>query len=148
MTMDGSFQMDLPEIIENIKNSEVICFHFPYLRKTLIVDTRSDVEDPPLLRVVPMAKSIEDRFRSIRRMRPRFKNPEKVTIIPWPRYVDSLKSLGVWDHLAKRLVDSGHPDSLAASEDVFVKLRKLEMAEFTAAITGKQYHTIWERPKT
>ena len=51
--------MDLQEVFQQIESAEVICFHFPYLRKTLIVDPRADVEDPPLVKLVPMAKSAE-----------------------------------------------------------------------------------------
>ena len=147
MGMDGSYGMDLDEIIQNIQTAEVICLHFPLLRKTLILDTRSDVEDPPLAKVVPMAKSVEDRFRSLRRLRPRFPQPEKVTIIPWPRYVDSLVRLGVWEKVVQRFADTGHADSIRSCERVLDQLRALEQKEIAAAITGKQYHTIWESPK-
>ena len=48
--------MDLQEVFKQIESAEVICFHFPYLRKTLIVDPRADIEDPPLVKLVDMAK--------------------------------------------------------------------------------------------
>ncbi|MEE9286358.1 MAG: hypothetical protein V3V35_11600 [Dehalococcoidia bacterium] len=142
--MDGSYRMDLDEIILNIQSAEVVCLHFPLLRKTLILDVRSDVEDPPIAKVMPMAKSVEDRFRSLRRLRPRFPQPEKVTIIPWPKYVDSLVRLGVWDKVLQRFSESGHPDSVRSCEAALNELRSLERRELTAAITGKQYHTIWQ----
>ena len=74
--------MDLQEVFKQIDSAEVICFHFPYLRKTLIVDPRADVEDPPLVKLVAMAKSAEERLRSLKTLRPRFPKPEKVVIVP------------------------------------------------------------------
>ena len=142
--MNGDFGMDLDEIARNIDTAEVVCLYFPLLRKTLIVDTRSDVEDPPLLRLVPMANSIEDRFRSLRKLRPRFPQPEKVTILPWPKYVDSLVRLGIWDKVVQRVAAEGHKSSVASCQELLQELRALERAELSAAITGEQYHTIWE----
>ena len=138
--------MDLQEIFQNIESADVICLHFPYLRKTLVVDLRTDVEDPPLVKLVPMAKSVDERLRSLRRLRPRFTQPEKVTILPWPRYVESLTSLGVWGKLIGRVANEGHPELSKTFDQVMAELRQMETAEFAAAITGKQYHTIWEAP--
>ena len=139
--------MDLQEVFQQIESAEVICFHFPYLRKTLIVDPRADVEDPPLVKLVPMAKSAEERLRSFKTLRPRFPKPEKVVIVPWPRYVESLKNLGVWPKLVGRVASDGHPEMSKTFDKVMVELHELETAEFAAAITGKQYHTIWEAPR-
>lgn len=147
MANDNNFRLDPEEIMRNVATAEVICLHFPLFRKTLVIDTRADVEDPPLLRLVPMAKSVEERFRSLKRLRPRFPQPEKVTIIPWPSYVDSLVRMGVWDRVKQRLAQAGHPDALRACDAILIELRQLERAELAAAVTGKQYHTIWQAPR-
>jgi len=147
MGMDGYYKLDLDEIIKNVQTAEVICLHFPLLRKTLVIDTRYDVEDPPIVRITPMAKSVEDRFKSLRRLRPRFPQPEKVTIIPWPKYVDSLVRLGVWDKMVQRFIDAKQNSAVAACSEALNELRSLETQELAAAITGKQYHTLWERSK-
>jgi len=140
--------VDLQEIFSNIESAEVICLHFPYLRKTLLVDPRSDVEDPPLVQLVPMAKSVDERLRSLRRLRPRFTQPEKITFVPWPRYIESLTNLGVWDKLIGRVASGDHPKLARNFDRVLAELRQLETTEFAAAITGNQYHTIWEAAKS
>jgi hypothetical protein len=137
----------LDEIFQNVQTAEVVCLYFPLLRKTLIVDNRTDVEDPPVVKVVPMAKSVEDRFKTIRRLRPRFPQPEKVTIIPWPKYVDSLVRLGVWEKMLRRLESTGHRESVTRCQEAFRALKGLEAQELTSAITGKEYHTLWERAR-
>ncbi len=145
--MDGDFRLDLGEITKNIETADVICIYFPLLRKTLIVDTRSDVEDPPIVKLVPMADSIEERFRSVRRLRPRFPRPESITVIPWPKYVDSMVRLGIWDKLVKRFVTSGHKTAIKSCVDVLEELRQLEKAELAAVIAGDHYHTVWTARK-
>jgi len=145
--IDGSFGIDPQEVIRNVETAEVICLHFPLLNKTVVVDTRSDIEDPPLIKVLPKAKSVEDRLRSLRKLRPRFAQPDKVTIIPWPNYVDSMVRLGIWGALVRRMASIGHAGSAADCDRVLDELRRLERDELAAAVTGKQYHTIWQRPR-
>jgi hypothetical protein len=128
--IDGSFGIDPQEVIRNVETAEVICLHFPLLNK-----------------VLPKAKSVEDRLRSLRKLRPRFAQPDKVTIIPWPNYVDSMVRLGIWGALVRRMASIGHAGSAADCDRVLDELRRLERDELAAAVTGKQYHTIWQRPR-
>jgi len=146
--MNGDFRLDISEIVRNIQSAEVLCLYFPLLRKTLLVDMRTDVEDPPVVKLLPMAGSVEERLRSIRKLRPRFPQPEKVAIIPWPKYVDSLVRLGVWDKVVERCAASGDKAAVRSCAAVLDELRSLEKAELLAVITGDQYHTIWSsKPK-
>ncbi|MFN8557556.1 MAG: hypothetical protein U0531_09490 [Dehalococcoidia bacterium] len=62
----------------------------------MLLDMRCTSVDPPLAQVVPMVASSEERVESLRRLRPRFDWPERMILIPWPRYVASVKALGVW----------------------------------------------------
>ena len=142
--MDGDFRLDIKEILSNIDTAEVICMYFPMLRRTLIIDTRANPEDEPMIKLAPMAGSIEDRFRSIRRMRPRYPRPESVTVVPWQKYVDSLVRLGIWERIIKRFVDSGHKKAVQECQACLEALRKLEKQELVAVIMGQDYETIWE----
>ena len=144
--MNGDFRMDMEEISDNIQRAEVVCLYFPLLRKTLVVDLRVDMEDPPIVKLMPMAGSIEERVRSLRKLRPRFPQPEKVAILPWPKYVDSMVRLGIWDMLVERCASTGNKDSVKSCADSLEELRALEKAELVAVITGDQYHTIWQAP--
>ncbi len=76
-------------------------------------------------------------------MRSGFPRIESLTVIPWPRYVDSLVSLGVWDRIVARLAASGHDDAAGACDEVLLELRRLEKAELAAVLSGATYHTIW-----
>ena len=144
--MDGDFRLDLAEVMKNVETAEVICIYFPLLRRTLIIDTRYDVEDEPLVKIVPMANSVEDRFRSIKRLRPRFPKPQNITVLPWPKYVDSLVRLGVWDKIVQRFVDLGHKNAIKASQEALEKLRALERQELVTVIKGGEpYHDLWQK---
>ncbi len=143
--MDGDFRLDIGEIQRTIEKAEVLSVYFPRLRRTLLVDTRYDVEDEPLVRLVPMVDSIEERFRSIRRLRPRLPRPESITVIPWPKAVDSLVRLNIWAKLIDRFVGNGQVKAVKACGAVLEELRRLEQEEIGEVISGPAYYTIWER---
>ncbi len=141
--MEGNFLFDIRDVIQNIERAEVMSVFFPTFRRALIVDTRYKDDVGPLVRLMPMARSPQDRMRSIRRIRPEFPRPTNLTLVPWQRYVGSLISSGVWDKILARLEESGDEAVLAACEEALSELQRLESEELTAAITGKNYHTLW-----
>ena len=105
--MDGDFRIDVDEVFRNIDGADVISIYFPLLRKTLLIDTRFSEEDPPMVRVMPMVRTVEERRRALRRLRPQFSRPREIAIVPWPKYVDSLVHLGVWQRVLDRILHLG-----------------------------------------
>ena len=145
--MDGDSWLDSNELHRAVSDAEVLSILFPLVRKSLIVDTRFNADNEPLVRVVPQARSLEDRYRSIRRMRPRFPRPDNITAIPWPKYVASLIQLGVVARIRERLEQSGFSGPIHALDKALAELRRLERLELAAAIQGERYHTVWPSRK-
>ena len=143
--MEGNFLFDLDEVIRNIEGAEVLSVFFPALGRSLIVDTRREGAEGAFVKLAPMARSPQDRMRSIRRMRPNFPRPRNLTLVPWQRFVTSLASSGVWDSILDRVRESGDPAALAACEKALAELTELEREETAGAITGENYHTLWSR---
>ena len=142
--MDFDFQIAPAEVAESLDTAEVVALYFPLLRRTLIVDARHSDIDPPLIKIVEMVSTPEERFRSVRRLRPRFPRPESIIIIPWPKYVESLVSLGLWQHLIARFVDINFPDAARECEAAYDELLALEKEEISRALTGENYKSLWE----
>lgn len=130
----------------NIDVAEVIALYFPLLRKTLLMDLRTNELDGPMIRVVPMANTPEERFQSLVKMRPRFRKPDSITIIPWPKYISSLSDLGIWEHIVRRYADTGSPVSVRECDRCYDELVRLERDEVRRMITGENYETIWGKP--
>ena len=141
--MEGNFLFDIDNVIQNVSEAEVMSVFFPTFRRALIIDTRSNESAGPFVRLMPMARSPQDRMRSIRRMRPQFPRPANLTLIPWQRYVDSLVESGVWDQIVERVRQSGDEVAVSACGDALSELRQMERDELVSAITGRNYHTIW-----
>lgn len=137
--IDGGIEIDLEEVVQNIAEAEVVCLFFPTLRRTLLIDTRTNDYAGSMIKVVPMAKNGGDRLRSLRKLRPQFGRPESITLIPWDARIATLVTLGVWDTIVRRI------DSVDAAAECFEALCAIEHEEHRAAITGERYHTIWSR---
>ena len=95
--LDGGFELDIDAVRENIAEAEVVTLYFPLLRKTLLVDTRSNEVVGPFVRLVPMASNSGERFESLRRLRPQLPRADSITMIPWGRRVATLEDAGIWD---------------------------------------------------
>ena len=141
--MNSDFIEDLEEIQKSIDDAEVISLYFLGLRRAVVIDRRSNDVEGPMVRIMPLAASPQERLRSIRRLRPNFPRLHILTAVPWPRYVDSLVTLGVWERVVQRFVDSGHKEAVAACEWVLDELRRLEKSELAAVVSGENYHTVW-----
>lgn len=141
--MEGNFLFDIDQVIQNVSEAEVMSVFFPTLRRSLIIDTRSNETVGPFVRLMPMARSPQDRMRSIRRLRPQFPRPTNLTLIPWQRYVDSLVESGVWDQIVDRVRQSGDETALSSCSQALNELRQMERDELVSAITGRNYHTLW-----
>jgi hypothetical protein len=145
--MDGDFRLDIEDVAKKVNTSEVLLIYFPLLRMTLLVDTRFNENCSPLVAVMPMASSIEDRFRSLRKLRPYLGRPKGVSLVAWTRYAESLVRLGIWDMLIQRFVDSGHRDTILECEEALEEIYTLELEEISSVITGDNYHTLWSRDR-
>ena len=106
--MDGDFVLDLDEVMDSLENGEVISLSFQTFNKALVIDTRASEREGPLVCVCPVVESPRERVRSLRKMRPTFPRASNLTVIPWPKSVASLVSLGVWDKLVSRFERDGH----------------------------------------
>ncbi len=140
------FGMELDEVREVIDTAEVLVIRFAILEKRLLMDARSSEAEGPLLALVPKAPSAEERFRSLKQLRPRFALPDKIMSFTWPRHVETFRAAGLWQSIIDRLAASGQSGVEEQAEAVFQELIQEEKAEVLTAIRGgESYQSLWER---
>lgn len=145
--MENDFGLDLPEIKKVIETAEVLVVRFSIVDKRLLIDARANEDEGPLIRLVARVASVEERFRYLKQVRPRFPLPERIMTFIWPRHVEVLQSSGVWQHIVDRLAALGHAGTAEECEAVYRELVAEEKTQVLAAIRGQgSYHTLWERP--
>ena len=143
--MDDDFALEMDDILQSIDSAEIMSLYFPMLWKAVVLDTRSNEKQGPLVSVMPMVASPQERLKNVRRMRPGFPRVHNLTLIPWVRSIEGLVNHGVWERIVQRFDASGHREAVAACQTVLDELRRLEKSELAAAIQGQNYQTIWPR---
>ena len=141
MEYDSFF--DLEEILKTIESTEIMSIFFPIFLKSVVIDTRSNSNEGPMIRVVPMAGSPQERLRSLSRMSPSFPRATNLKVIPWRKYVESLVELGVWSSIENRFKSRGDFKSLKTCQKILTELRQMEKKEMADVVVGKNYQTIW-----
>jgi len=145
--MDNDFAIDIDSILEVIDKADIITIRFLILPQRLLIDTRCSDSEGPLVKLVPRAASPEERFKSIKQLRPRFRLPEKITAIWWPKHVRELVACGVWDRIVRRLTSAGFPQADEQCQQVLEELVQQEGQEILNAVAGEGYHCLWERAR-
>ncbi|MFQ5878760.1 MAG: hypothetical protein ACE5IZ_01090 [Dehalococcoidia bacterium] len=140
------YGLDLEDVRRVIATAEVLVVRFAILEKRLLLDTRQNDSEGPLIRLVPRVGSVEERFRHLKQMRPRFPLPEKIMSFMWPRQVETFRASGLWQCIVDRLAQSNVPGMLEQCETVYQELLQEERKEVLGAIRGGEgYQSLWER---
>jgi hypothetical protein len=143
--LDNDFPVNVGEILEVIRTAEVLIFRFLIVPQRLLVDPRHSASEGPLVKVVPPAGSAEERFRSLKQLRPSFALPERITVIHWPKLIARLEESGVWAGIERRIAEAGFPQSVTVATQALRELKRLEQREAQRAVQGEGYQTLWER---
>ena len=146
--MDNDYVLNLDDILHTIETADVVRIRFLLLEKRLLIDNRYNEFEGPLIRLVNRSGSSEESFRNLKRMRPRFPLPDKMTAIWWPKYVATLSTSGVWAAIVARISNTGFTDAPAQCDEVLRELKQLERQEVRNAISGEGFQTIWQRQQT
>ncbi len=138
----------ITQVLSTIDEAEVLTIFFPNLAKALIVDTRRNFEEGPLVKVVNQVNSMEERMAAIEKMRPGLGRVRSIAGIPWTKSVRTLRENGIINRLEQRLAGSTN-DMYQVSEacsTAFQKLQEIEQAQWIDLIKGQNplYKSIWE----
>jgi hypothetical protein len=140
------YGLDIDEVSRVIDAAEVLVVRFAILDKRLLIDARTNDTDGPLIAVVPRAQSVEDRFKSLKKLRPLFPLPEKIMSFMWPRHIDTMKNSGVWEKIESRLISLGGEPMVEQCQVAYRELAHQERLEVLSAIKGGEgYQSLWER---
>ena len=140
------FGVDLDEISGVIGRAEVLVVRFQVVEKRLLIDFRTSSSDGPLVKTVAPVGSAEERFRTLRALRPTFSPPERISTFPWPRGLASFERSGVLAEIRTRVIEIGTEADGEMTQEAFKELVEEEQATVRAAVRGGEgFKTLWER---
>ncbi len=143
--MDNDFVIDLDAILEAVEKADVITIRFLIVPQRLLIDARHSEREGPMVKLVPRARSLEERFKAIKQLRPRFRVPDKISAVWWPKRVNGLVSSGVWERILRRFNEGGFPEVAEECQRVLDDLICQERAEIHNAVVGDGYQSLWQR---
>ncbi len=146
--MDNDFSLDLDEILSTLRTSDVVTMRFVVVGQRLLLDFRATEIDGPAVRLVEPVKSVQERYRALKKLRPRLPAPPKIVSIWWPRFAESMKETGVWDVILERVAEAGHPEAVRAAEETLAEVVALERSQKRNAVSGEGFKTLWSASPT
>tara|TARA_Y100000996_G_C22541855_1_gene650306 strand:- start:996 stop:1436 length:441 start_codon:yes stop_codon:yes gene_type:complete len=145
--LTGDTFFDNPEeILISLKNSDVISIFFPYLKKTILIDKRTADNENPTILLTDMVRTPRERVQSLQKLRPNLPNIENILLIPWTRYIISLKDSGVWNAIYDTLNENLIGEEYQLIDEIFKQLLILEKRSLVEVIKGTSFKTVWEKP--
>lgn len=143
--MDNDFGINLAEVLALIQDADVLVVRFPLVDQRLLLDARDGDGEAARLLLAPRVRSLDERFRQLRQMRPDAPVPDTIRFIPWPKRVRSFRDAGLWNALMDRLEATGVESPRSHFQELLDGLVLLEETEIRHAITGEGYRTVWPR---
>jgi hypothetical protein len=143
MYSENGVLVDFDEITRLMNSADVFAVGFATFPERLIVDTRSDLHEAPLVQVVEPARSARDRMVWLTRRRPSLGTPEAFSFFAWPHSPAFMVSSGIWQRLRRR-VDADRDSEVGVQCDLAIKqLQNLDREATLALLKGEHCLTLW-----
>ncbi len=136
--------VDFDEITKLVNTADVFTVAFANFPERLIVDTRSNDIEAPLVQVVEPARSARDRMNWLNRRRPSLGTPETFSFFAWPHSPGFMVQSGVWDRIRNR-VEEGESQVAVQCNLAITALLNLDRDATFAVLRGEHCLTLWPR---
>jgi hypothetical protein len=144
MYSENGVLVDFDEITRVVTTADVFTVAFSNFPERLIVDTRSNDIEAPLVQVVEPARSARDRMNWLNRRRPSLGTPETFSFFAWPHSPGFMVQSGVWDRIRNR-VEEGESQVSVQCDLAITALLNLDRDATFAVLRGDHCLTLWPR---
>ena len=144
MYSENGVLVDFDEITKLVNTADVFTVAFSNFPERLIVDTRSNDIETPMVQVVEPARSARDRMNWLNRRRPSLGTPETFSFFAWPHSPGFMVQSGVWDRIRNR-VEEGESQVSVQCDLAITRLLNLDRDATFAVLRGEHCLTLWPR---
>lgn len=143
MHSENGVLVDFDEINKLVDGADVYTVGFAAFPERLIVDTRSNEHETPMVQVVEPARSARDRMVWLSRRRPSLGPPESFSFFAWPHSPHFMVQSGIWDRI-RRSVNADVDPEVGVQCDLAIKqLLNLDREATYALLKGEHCLTLW-----
>jgi hypothetical protein len=143
MYTENGLLVDLGEIERTVESADVFAAGFRLFPERLLIDTRHDSREMPMVAIVDPVASVQERFFWLGQHRPSLGMPQSFMFFFWPHSVRYLEESGLWDKICQRVVSAGFSGARETCDAAVQDLIARERAANVDAITGQRYQTLW-----
>jgi hypothetical protein len=148
MSMEHGALVDIGEIRNIVANADVFAVGFRLFPERLLVDTRSDRNELPMVAIVDPVETVQERFFWLGQHRPTLGMPQSFMFFFWPHSVRYLEESGLWQEIRARIEGRGFAGAVETCEAALQDLLIRERAATIDAISGQRYRTLWAANET
>ena len=143
MYSENGVLVDFDEISTLLTTADVFAVGFASFPERLIVDTRVNERESPIVQVVEPARSARDRMVWLSRRRPSLGAPEAFSFFAWPHSPDFMVQSGIWDRI-RRAAGAEYNNEVSVQCDLAIKqLHNLDREATFALLKGEHCLTLW-----
>ncbi len=143
MYTENGLLVDLPEIEDIVGTADVFAGSFRLFPERLLIDTRHDGREIPMVAIVDPVSSVQERFFWLGQHRPSLGLPNSFKFFYWPHSVGYLRESGIWAKIVDRITGSGFAGARETCDDALRDLMTRERDATIDAIHGARYQTLW-----
>lgn len=145
MYSENGVLVNFEEISKVIATADVFTLGFANFPERLIVDTRSNAQELPMVTVAEPTAGARQRLAWLRRRRPSLGMPESFTFVAWPHSPAFLVESGIWDRICRRVGADREPEVRVQCELALKQLQNLDREAMFALLKGENCVTLWPR---
>jgi hypothetical protein len=147
MQSENGLMIDVGQVREAVDKADVFVIGFSNLQERLLVDTRSNETQGPMVKLVEPLGSIQERLFWLGKERGAFGMPKAFTFLPWPHSVGFLEESGIWERIRGRVGAATDPAAAHQCDAALAELRELSRKVLLAAALGHNFVTLWPQPR-
>ena len=145
MYSENGVLVDLDDVAKLVAEADVFTIGFATFPERLIVDTRSDMKETPMVQGVEPASGPRERMAWLKRRRPSLGEPRAFSFMAWPHSPGFMRETGVWDRIRHQLNAETDLNIDSQCEQALRQLENLDFQATMAVLRGERCLTLWPR---
>jgi hypothetical protein len=145
MYSENGVLVDFDEIKKLVDSADVFTVGFSTFSERLVVDSRSNEREAPMVQVVEPARGARERLIWLNRRRPSLGTPQSFSFFAWPHSPTFMVQSGVWESIRDR-VEAFEGTAVGLQCDTAMReLISLERQAVVAVLRGDHCLQLWPR---
>ena len=143
MYTENGLLVDVTEIEGIVKSADVFAAGFRLFPERLLIDTRHDDSEMPMVAIVDPVESVQERFFWLGQHRPALGMPSHFMFFHWPHSIRYMEESGVWDRIRARVTSTHFSGARETCDAALSDLVDREREATIDAVNGARYQTLW-----